>query len=200
VQVNVYQFWPFKPSAGNAASMPAAALQVYALPVQQRWMEALKRAGATGIEGLPDEESGVGRAAGVQRLMLTLRGAFANDPDLGDRVREVLARDQTQPALSAQEQRVITALAGLYEGGDSRYLNFYGPPGSIPNIPYNAVIKGGSATVPSSDLDFTGKVVFVGFSDLYDPGQPDRFYTVFTNDDGVDLSGVEIAATGFANC
>ena len=30
--------------------------------------------------------------------------------------------------------------------------------------------------------DFTGKVVFVGFSDLYDPGQPDRFYTVFTND------------------
>jgi adenylate cyclase len=42
-------------------------------------------------------------------------------------------------------------------------------------------------------------VVFVGFSDLYDPGQPDRFYTVFTNEDGVDLSGVEIAATAFAN-
>jgi adenylate cyclase len=42
-------------------------------------------------------------------------------------------------------------------------------------------------------------VVFVGFSDLYDPGQPDRFYTVFTNEEGVDLSGVEIAATAFAN-
>ena len=94
---------------------------------------------------------------------------------------------------------MIKALAGLYSGGDSRYLNFYGPPGTIPNIPYNAVIKGGTATFPSSELDFTGKVVFVGFSDLYDPGQPDRFYTVFTNDDGVDLSGVEIAATGFAN-
>ena len=199
VQVNVYQFWPFKPSAGNAASMPAAALQVYALPLQQRWMEVLKRAGATGIEGLPQAESGVGRAEGVQRLMLTLRGAFANNPELGDRVRELLAGDPLQPALSANERRVITALAGLYEGGDNRYLNFYGPPGSIPNVPYNAVIKGGSATVPSSDLDFTGKVVFVGFSDLYDPGQPDRFYTVFTTDDGVDLSGVEIAATGFAN-
>ena len=199
VQVNVYQFWPFKPSAGNVASMPAAALQVYALPVQQRWMEVLKRAGATGIEGLPQAESGVGRAEGVQRLMLTLRGAFANDPGLADRVRAVLADDGAQPALKAQDRRVITALAGLYEGGDNRYLNFYGPPGSIPNIPYNAVIKGGSATVPSSDLDFTGKVVFVGFSDLYDPGQPDRFYTVFTTDDGVDLSGVEIAATGFAN-
>ncbi len=42
-------------------------------------------------------------------------------------------------------------------------------------------------------------MVFVGFSDLYDPGQPDRFYTVFTREDGVDLSGVEIAATSFAN-
>jgi adenylate cyclase len=199
VQVNIYQFWPFKPSAGNAASLPAAALQVYALPVQQRWMEVLKRAGATGIEDLPRSESGIGRAEGVQRLMLTLRGVFSNDPGLGDRIHQVLADDGEQPALTSQERRVITALAGLYEGGDNRYLNFYGPPGSIPNIPYNAVITGGSATVPSSTLDFTGKVVFVGFSDLYDPGQPDRFYTVFTNDDGVDLSGVEIAATGFAN-
>jgi adenylate cyclase len=199
VQVNVYQFWPFKPSAGNAASMPAAALQVYALPHQRRWMELLERCGAAGIEGLPHEESGVGRADGVQRLMLALRGAFANDPGLGDRVREALAAGEGQTARPADERRVITALAGLYEGGDDRYLNFYGPPGSIPNIPYNAVIQGGSATVPSSALDFTGKVVFVGFSDLYDPGQPDRFFTVFTNDDGVDLSGVEIAATGFAN-
>jgi adenylate cyclase len=199
VQVNVYQFWPFKPSAGNVASMPSAALQVYALPVQSRWMEVLERSGAAGIEALPREASGVGRADGVQRLMLALRGAFANDPGLGERVRETLAGDEGQTALSAHERRVITALAGLYEGGDDRYLNFYGPPGSIPNIPYNAVIKGGSATVPPAALDFTGKVVFVGFSDLYDPGQPDRFYTVFTNDDGVDLSGVEIAATGFAN-
>jgi adenylate cyclase len=199
VQVNVYQFWPFKPSAGNAASMPSAALQVYALPLQPRWMDVLERAGATGIDGLPRTEAGVGRADGVQRLMLALRGAFTNYPGLGQRVRQVLAADQGQSALTAEQRRVITALAGLYEGGDNRYLNFYGPPGTIPNIPYNAVIQGGSATVPASDLDFTGKVVFVGFSDLYDPGQPDRFYTVFTTDDGVDLSGVEIAATGFAN-
>src|SRR5262249_34361136 len=39
----------------------------------------------------------------------------------------------------------------------------------------------------------------VGYSDLYDPDQPDRFYTVFTGSDGIDLSGVEIMATAFAN-
>jgi len=196
VQVNVYQFWPFKPSADNAASMPAAALQVYALPVQRRWMETLERAGATGIGDLPRDDSAVGHAAGVRHLMLALRTAFANDPGLGFRVREVLAGDGR---LMPNEHRLITALTGLYAGGTNRYLNFYGPPGSIPNIPFNAVINGEAPGIAPSDLDFTGKVVFVGFSDLYDPGQPDRFYTVFTNEDGVDLSGVEIAATGFAN-
>ena len=170
--------------------MPSAALQVFALPVQQRWMSVLEQAGATGLQDLPRDESGVGRAASVNNLMLTLHGAFMNDPALGGRVRAMLAEDDSLPA---EERHLMTGLASLYEGGDQRYLNFYGPPGSIPNIPYNAAIKG------ESSIDLNGKVVFVGMSDLYDPGQPDRFYTVFTNDDGVDLSGVEIAATAFAN-
>ena len=190
VQVNVYQFWPFKPSAGYVATLPAVALQVLALSVQQRWMTVLEQAGATGIEDLPGDASGIGRAAGVNSLMLSLHDVFANDAALNDRVKMVLDADESLPA---EDHRLITALAGLYSGGDNRYLNFYGPPGSIPNIPYNTVIKGESKT------DFNGKVVFVGLSDLYDPGQPDRFFTVFTNDDGVDLSGVEIAATAFAN-
>jgi adenylate cyclase len=47
--------------------------------------------------------------------------------------------------------------------------------------------------------DLSGKVVFLGVAELDDPGQPDGFYSVFTRSDGVDLSGVEIAATAFAN-
>jgi adenylate cyclase len=196
VQVNVYQYWPFKPSAGNVATLPAAALQVHALPVQQRWMEVLERAGATGIEALPRHVTGVGRAAAVNQLMMALRGAFAGDPELGTRVRQILA-DAAE--LTEHERRLMTALTGLYEGTDNRYLNFYGPPGSIPNIPYNAVLGSDASSIPAADLDLAGKVVFVGLSDLYDPGQPDRFYTVVTNEHGVDLSGVEIAATAFAN-
>ncbi|MGB5260338.1 MAG: adenylate/guanylate cyclase domain-containing protein, partial [Gammaproteobacteria bacterium] len=199
VQVNVYQYWPFKPSAANAATLPATALQVHALPVQQRWMEVLERAGATGIQDLPRTASGVGRAAAVNQLMMTLRSAFTNDPALGARIRKLLAGNGVQPALTADERRLITALTGLYAGSDNRYLNFYGPPGSIPNIPYNAVMGSAASRVSPAALDLAGKVVFVGLSDLFDPGQPDRFYTVFTNADGVDLSGVEIAATAFAN-
>ena len=96
-------------------------------------------------------------------------------------------------------QPLITALAALYDGASNRYLNLYGPPGTIRTIPYHALVgkDGQDAASPSADL--SGKVVFVGYSDLYEPDQPDRFYTVFTGKDGIDLSGVEIMATAFAN-
>ena len=48
-------------------------------------------------------------------------------------------------------------------------------------------------------LDLEGKVVFVGHSEQLRPGQKDGFYTVYTRHNGLDLSGVEIAATAFAN-
>ena len=199
VQVNVYQFWPFKPSAGDAPTIPSAALQVHALSVQPRWMELLERAGARGIEDVPRTSDGVGRAAAVKQLMQTLRRAFVNDPGLSARLREQLAGDWAQQVLTNDERRLLAALTVLYAGADNRYLNFYGPPGSIPNIPYNAILGSEVARIPAGGVDLAGKVVFVGLSDLYDPGQPDRFYTVVTNEHGVDLSGVEIAATAFAN-
>jgi adenylate cyclase len=101
--------------------------------------------------------------------------------------------------IPAAERPFVKALIGLYSGTDHRYLNFYGPPGSITTVPYHLVADDSGSGSGTELPDLRGKVVFVGFSDLYDPGQPDRFYTVFTNDDGVDLSGVEIAATAFGN-
>ncbi|MGH8612276.1 MAG: CHASE2 domain-containing protein [Gammaproteobacteria bacterium] len=101
--------------------------------------------------------------------------------------------------MSRETGSLLKGLTKLYAGDPNRYINFYGPPGTIPTVPYHAVIQGGDPNLKRGALDFTGKVVFVGFSDLFDPGQPDRFYTVFTREDGVDLSGVEIAATAFGN-
>ena len=71
---------------------------------------------------------------------------------------------------------MLPALEALYAGDAHRFLNFYGPPGTIPTVPYQAVLKGADPNLSPEALDFTGKVVFVGYSDLFDPGQPDRFY------------------------
>ena len=94
---------------------------------------------------------------------------------------------------------MLNAWIRLYEGPDSFYLNFYGPPGTIQTIPYYALVSPGASDVPKHAFDLTGKAVFIGFSELTEPTKPDRVETVFSRSDGVNLSGVEIAATAFAN-
>ena len=44
-----------------------------------------------------------------------------------------------------------------------------------------------------------GKIIFVGLSKQLRPEIKDGFYTVFSQLNGLDISGVEIAATAFAN-
>ena len=92
------------------------------------------------------------------------------------------------------EQRLLRALITLYGGPDRRYLNFYGPPGAVLTVPAYQVL--GDTAAASEAL--AGRVVFVGLSDLNNPHEDD-FPTVFSRADGVDLAGVEIAATAFAN-
>lgn len=195
VQVNIFQFWAFKPSAGDVATMPVAALQVYALDQYAYWRRLLGQAKAVGAEKLPRSPKDIKNAAEMVALMQTLRREFRNDPGLGERMMNQLGAAQ---GLNDRDRQLTKVLTRLYAGDDNRYLNFYGPPGTIPTIAYQDIIHAGTPGAPRVP-NLAGKVVFVGFSDLYDPGQPDRFYTVFTSDDGVDLSGVEIAATAFAN-
>lgn len=186
---SVYEFWTFKASAGDAPTLPAVALQLHVATVHPQWLESLARPGITTLGDL----SPAAGAGALRDLMRSLRSTLAADGATGARIAR--GPEQDRPLNSGSGlPPVLRALVELYRGPNVRYLNFYGPPGTITTIPYQAIINAG-AEVP----DLSGKVVFVGYSDLYDAGQPDRFYTVFTSDDGVDLSGVEIAATSFAN-
>lgn len=193
-----FQFWTYKASAGDAPTTVANALQLYALDVHGPWLDLLRRAGAQGLDDLPARVDGIRNAADVRRLMGALRGAFLGDPELNDRIRDVIDRAASDGAPSG-ELRLVAALAGLYGGPGDRYLNFYGPPGTIKTIPYYMLFTDDGQKFVREMENLSDKVVFVGYSDLYDPEQPDHFYTVFTGSDGVDLSGVEIMATAFAN-
>ena len=174
--------------------MPAIALQVHLISIYPNLARLLEKAGVSA----PPPPSDSARAPEMLAFMGKLRLIFNKDQNLGKILREMLA-NENNPDISSADRLRVEALVGLYEGGDQRNLNFYGTPGSITTIPYHLVADSQKADSGLKVPDLKGKVVFVGFSDLYDPGQPDRFYTVFTNDDGVDLSGVEIAATSFCN-
>jgi len=200
LQASVHQFWVFKSSAREAPTMPVVALQVHALGAYPQWLEMLEASGARDLELLPRSAGNIRSPGELRSLMLDLRKRFEQDPQFAARM---ISAETGAPgggqAVTRTSGSLLNALSRLYAGHNSRFLNFYGPPGTIATLPYQAVIKGEDPNIRPEALNLTGKVAFVGFSDLFDPGQPDRFYTVFTREDGVDLSGVEIAATAFSN-
>jgi len=94
--------------------------------------------------------------------------------------------------LSDHDQTLFDAVAALHRGPGSRYLDFYGPPTSFRIIPYR------QALTDPGDLD--GRAVFVGYLEQpFETSQIDSFQTPFPGRDGVAASGMEIAATAFAN-
>lgn len=194
---SVYEFWTFKSSTGGTPTLPAVALQLYVTQQNPDWRHSLAAKGILDPEATVDAEEGDEAVSALRYLMQQLRaGALSAAEETPSATALPMARADTASGSDVS----LRALAALYEKPDLRYLNLYGPPGTITTIPYQAVVRAGRDKTANDDLpDLRGKIVFVGYSDLHDPGQPDRFYTVFTGDDGVDLAGVEIAATSFAN-
>jgi len=192
---SAFQFWTFKPSTGNAPTIAAVALQLYAMPQYDHLITALQRTGVQSLDLMP-AVAGATDAPDPVRWMVTLRNRLSSDQSYRERLRTVITN---MPGMSDGDRRALAALAALYTGPADRYLNFYGPPGTIARVPYQVVLKPELQMAAPQRVDLKGKVVFVGYSDLAEPEQPDRFYTVFTDADGVDLSGVEIMATAFAN-
>jgi adenylate cyclase len=193
VQVAVHQFWVFKSSL-DAPTIPAVALQIHAMSAYPYLMRLMENAGVAA----PSPPGKDAHANEIREFMSKLHSIFSNNLELAKTLTMMLTKEG-QSDIPSEERQRVQALIGLYEGNDYRHLNFYGPPGSITTIPYQLFASNQPSDSGKELPDLTGKVVFVGFSDLYDPGQPDRFYTVFSNDEGVDLSGVEIAATAFGN-
>ncbi len=186
-------FWPFfETSIGIVPTLPAAALQVHALPVLDRFLSLLGQAGVGHLDVVPRQ---VRSAADLQQLMGSLRRAIAGNPAAA---RRVMARLEPDGGGSARVDSRHAALLGLYAGGDAYYLNFYGPPGTIETIPFHELLQ-----ERQSRRSLAGKVVFVGESAssfvTSAEQQGDTYVTVYSTADGIDLSGAEIGATAFAN-
>jgi adenylate cyclase len=99
----------------------------------------------------------------------------------------------------AARRRIDASLALLRASRGTAYLNLYGPPRSVRTLPYARVID---LARSGADGGFRDKAVFIGFSAASPAGQDrlrDDHRTVFSQDNGLNLSGVELAATAFAN-
>ena len=134
--------------------------------------------------------------SGTEHVVRALRETLEQDPETRVRLADALARTST-PRMDARVRRLLERLTRLYAGPDSPYLDFYGPPRTIPTIPYDRALALLAGTCGS--LDVRGKAVFIGLSAYSGAEQRDGVNTVFSEPNGLDLSGVEVAATAFAN-
>lgn len=191
VPIKVGQFWLYKTGAGDRATLPVAAFQLYALSVYDEFLSLLRRISPEHAAALPRSREEVLRTKGVQDLIQNLKTLWRREPEIGRQLSLEIGKPRDN------DGRLLRSLVQLYRDGDSRYLNFYGPPRRIAIVPYYRVLQADAAH--EMPVDIGGAAVFVGMAESLQPEQKDGFYTVFSQTSGLDISGVEIAATAFAN-
>jgi len=197
-------YWTFRGDAGDLPTLPVLATQLYATDAFERLVALLRELEpALPMDDVVRARATTGSEA-RRSVAATLRAAMLH-PGLRGRLLERL-RDGGR-GIPPQQQLVIRSLLELYSSGDMSYLNYYGAARTIPTVPYHRVVEAErslAAQRPSgafADM-FRGKAVFVGYAAASQGEQDlvrDDYRTVYSQTSGLDISGVEIAATAVAN-
>jgi adenylate cyclase len=196
IPFKVNQYWTFQQGAGDAPTFPIVALQQYGWESFGELVQLIKRVNPAYTARLPADVEQARATRGLVGLMRDLRDLFEGDPALADLLREELNRSGLR-TVNAPRHRLLKALINVYGGEPSRYINYYGPPGTVPTIRYDLALQLGSESGPAFDVK--DKAVFVGLSEILLAERKDSFYTVFSQANGVFIGGVEIAASAFLN-
>jgi adenylate cyclase len=199
VPVQISQYWTFKGGIGDKPTLPVVVFQLYALEVYADFRELLEQVSPAHAAQLPASREEIVASKGVEPLMRKLHDIFEKESWIAERMLQQLRAVETPPT-DGNRARLLRACIRMYQQPDSVYLNYYGPPGTLTTVPYGQVLQlqNDPAAGPKPP-DLKGKAVFVGLSELSRAEQRDGFYTVFSQANGIDISGVEIAATAFAN-
>ncbi len=193
VPVKISQFWTFKASAGDLPTFPTVALQLFWSSYYDDFIRLLESAGIKIPANLPRTRSALFSNDGLLTAIRGLKSASLQTPQL---FNKAALRLKNASQVDPSQMKALNSLLALYNGADSRHLNYYGYPGAIRTISYHKLFDDSS---PQAALDLKGKIVFIGLSRRLRLDQDDGYHTVFSQDDGTDISGVEIAATAFSN-
>ena len=188
VPFRVSQFWTFGPGA-DVPSLPVVALHVFLLPHYEEFVSLLAGVSPALLDEIPTSLGEIAATRDFGAAMRRIRIEFQRDPHLAQSLRTKL---QQRPR--GQHADALRVLIDLFAGRDSRYLNYYGPPRTIRTIPYDVATE-----APPEELAIAGKMVFVGFDEPRQSEQDDDFISVFSQNSGNNLSGVEIGASAFSN-
>ena len=197
VPVKVSQYWTFKAEAGDAPTLPVAAFHVFTFGVYDEFIRLLEKVAPSKAEKILHDRDAIISNRWIEESILILRDLFKENPLIG---KKMISEIHNSNTLDPKKKRILKSLVKIYQGPKSRYLNFYGPSGTIETVSYHQLLQyHEKSVVNQGQPDLRGKAVFVGLSENLRLEQKDGFYTVFSQSSGVDISGVEIAASAFAN-
>lgn len=198
IPFKVNQYWTFETGAGDSPTMPTVALQLYAMEAYDEFVHLMETADPRQSGKLPRERNAEVKMGGIKELMKDIREIFESNPSISEKMLEELERGEKFSG-DEKKQRLIKSLIKMYEGASTRFINFYGPPGTITTVPYYLALQLSEAAPEKKPVDLAGKAVFVGLSEVLLAERKDSFYTVFSRPNGTFISGVEIMATAFSN-
>jgi adenylate cyclase len=200
VPVKVSSDWTFRTTAEEspAPTLPVVAFQFYALKVYPEFLRLLEEVFPEEARVLPRTAEDIVRSRQTKGVVRDVREIFKKDPSAEKRMLAALDASPMRPSDPGQ-RRLVRSLIRLYGGGVRKFLNYYGPTQTIPTVPYHQALRPGERGQGHFPVDVAGRAVFVGSSESRQLAQTDGHYTVYTKENGVDLSGVEIQATSFAN-
>lgn len=193
--VRVNQAWTFKTSAGDIPTLPVIAMQALTLDRYEDFYGYVKNSTGSSMKGIPETWRQVTEQAGLIETMRRYKQLLFTDS-------AIPPPQPSPPHASKNDQendRVYEALMNTYRDANNIYINFYGPPATLKTFSLTDLLSAYRADSESMRNILEHKVVFVGAARTSWSEQKDGFYTVFTQSNGLDLSGVEIAATVFAN-
>jgi adenylate cyclase len=199
VPVKVSQYWTFKTEAGDTPTLPVVVFQIFGIQFYEEFIELLEKVNPSKAQKLPHSREAVITNRGLENVIQEIRDIFEAEPQVAEGMLKELHKEQILFTDSKKIQ-ILKSLIKMYQRPNSSYLNFYGFPGTITTVPYYQVLQGqGKGDLRQKRFNFSGKAVFIGLSERFPSDQKDGFPTVFSESTGLDISGVEIAATAFAN-
>ena len=196
--VKVNQYWTFQTGAGDSPTFPVVAFQLYALRAYDEFVRLLERVSPNQAGKLPRDAGTAIKARGAVRFIRDIREIFESDPLIPKKMLEELEHSDLVTS-DGNKYRLLKSLIKMYGGANRRYLNYYGPPRTLATMPFYQALRLREDAGSDKQIDLKGKAVFVGLSEVLLTEKEDSYYTVFSQANGVFVSGVEIAATAFSN-
>ena len=196
VPVRVNQAWTFKNSMGSIPTLPVVALQSGALTRNKHFFSCLEDTFPDAFSPSTTPVAKIAEHEGIVEAMRQIRLLLDKSPIVPTGISLL---SESCNLMSTADMQFLRAMIQVYGGDHHVYVNFYGPPSTLPTISMHKLVMPEATETPTLKASIKNRVVFIGAARTSWSEQKDGFHTVYTRPDGLDLSGVEIAATVYAN-